>query len=380
MRRVKKLWTSIKSISSRIKKFGRGIRSTAPRKIKKLWTGTNLIILLVFFVVLSLEAVAGLYITHSRPTEEEQVTTLSRYWHVSEYDYIVGLKPNEIYENQLTLEPGEGILYLNIVENVTITFSYTFTCDRQASIRTEYSVDMDLESPGKWVKPLPTVTENTISFSGETIGFPAELLISVYWFEGLKDVIDAETGTYSTTYNLRIKPEIRTVAVTDVGTIDNYLVPELVVSFEYGGAEGDLITMSDLENTTFGTIQQTEKFYHPDVSTQRRVSYVVSAVAFLGLICTGWLFMGARPKKPERLEEIIAPFKEAVVEVAKEPVYGERVTTIAMKSLEDLVYIAEGLAKPVLYLRKEQVHTFYVLDGPVRYEYSFKLGKSGSKA
>jgi hypothetical protein len=366
MRRIKKLWA--------------GIRLTAPSKIKKLWTGTNLIILLVFFVVLSLEAVAGLYVTHSRPTEEEQVTTLSRYWHVGEYDYIAGLKPSEIYENKLTLEPGEGILYLNIVENVAITFSYTFTCDRQASITTEYSVNMNLESPGKWVKSLAVVSENSVSSSGGTIEFSIELPISVSWFEGLKGIIDAETGTTSSTYNLRIKPEIRTVAVTDVGTIDESPVPELVMSFNYGAATGSQITMSNLENTTSGAIQQTEKFSWPEVSTQRHVSYVVFVVAFAGLIFTGWMFMRTRPKKLEKLEEIIAPFKEAVVEVAGEPSYKKQRAMVRMKSLEDLVYIAEGLAKPVLYLKKGQVHTFYVLDGPVRYEYSFKLqGKSGSK-
>ena len=90
----------------------------------------------------------------------------------------------------------------------------------------------------------------------------------------------------------------------------------------------------------------------------------------------------ARPERPEKLaEKMIAPFKEAMVEVAKKPAYRGQRAAVRMKSLEDLVYIAEGLAKPVLYLTKGKVHTFYVLDGQVRYEYSFKLpGKSGSKA
>jgi len=372
----------------RTKKSQKDIGPTVLRKIKKLWTGTNLTILLVFFVILSLEAVVGLYLAHSHPVEEEQVITLSEYRHESEYDYIAGLKSNEIYENRSTLGPGET-LYLNIVENVDITFSYTFVCDRQASITTEYSVDMDLESPGKWVKPLTVVSENftlpvhgSISGSGRTIMFPTKFLISVSWFEELKAVLDEETGTSSSTYNLRIKPEIHTVAVTDMGFVDESLVPELVMSFNYGGAEGNQIVMSSLESTSPGTIQRTEKSLWPEVSTQRNVSYAVAAVAFVGLVCTGWLFTRARPKRPEKLvEEMIAPFKEAVVEVAKRPSYKERTTTIAVKSLDDLAYLAGGLGKPVLYLRKGKVHTFYVLDGPVRYEYSFKLsGESGSKA
>jgi len=318
---------------------------------------------------------------HSRPVEEERVTTLASYQHMSEYDYVARLKPNTLYENRSTLGAGEGKLYIKIVENVDVALHYRFICDRPASITTEYSVDMDVESPGKWVKSFDVIPEKSISSSGGTIEFSTELPISVFWFEGLRATIDDETGTSSSSYNLRIKPKIQTLAVTDVGTIDESLVPELVVSFNYGGAEGSQIMMSSLENTSPHTIQRTETTYHGEVLTHRRIFYGVAAVAFLGLICTGWLFMRARPKRPEKMvEEIIAPFKEAVVEVAEEPSYKERVTTIPMKSLEDLAYLAGGLGKPVLYLKKEQVHTFYVIDGPVRYEHSFKLpGKSGSK-
>ena len=352
-------------------------------------TRTSLMILLVFFALFSLVAIIGVYSAHSLPVEEENVIILSRYWHVGEYDYVAGLKPNVIYENRLTLGLGEGALYLNIVENVAITFHYTFSCDRPASITTEYSVGMDLESPEKWTKHLPVVAENSVSSSGGRVEFSTELFITVPWFEGLKAVIDGETGTSSSTYNLRIKLEIHTVAETDVGTIDESLVPELVMSFKYGGAEGSQILMSGLEDTFSGTIQQTKTTYHGEVLTYRRIFYAVSAVALVGLISTALGFMRTRPKRREKaVEKVIEPFKEAIMEVAKEPSYKGQRATIAMKSLEDLVSMAEGLGKPVLYLRKppripgaEQVHTFYVLDGVTRYEYSYKLpGKSGPKA
>ena len=369
----------------RIRKFWKAIKKG------KLFrpTRTSLIILLAFFVLLSLTAIIGVSSAHSLPVEEENVITLSRYRHVGEYDYIAGLKPNEIYENRLTLSPGEGILYLNIVENVAITFHYTFICDHPANITTEYLVGMDLESPGKWIKHLTMAPRNSVSSNGERLEFSTELFITTTWFEELKAVIDAETGTSSSTYNLRVKPEIRTVAETDVGAIDESLVPELVMSFKYGSAEGNQIVMNGLENNVSGTIQRTETTYYGAVLAYRRIFYVVSAVALVGLIYTAWVFMRTRPKRPEKLvEKIIEPFKEAVVEVAEEPSYKERRATIAMKSLEDLVSLAEGLGKPVLYLRKpphvpgaEQMHIFYVLDGVTRYEYRFKLSsKSGPRA
>jgi len=244
---------------------------------------------------------------------------------------------------------------------------------------------MDLESPGKWVKHLTVAPQNSVSSTGERLEFSTEIFITIPWFEGLKEIIDTETGTSSSTYNLRIKPEIRTVAEIDVGIIDESLVPELVMIFNYGGAEGNQIVMSGLENNIPGAIQRIETTYYGEVLAYRSVFYVVSAVAFAGLIGTAWGFMRNRSKSPEKLvENIIKPFKESVIEVAEEPSYKKQRATITMKSLEDLVSLAEGLGKPVLHLRKpahipdaEQIHTFYVLDDMTRYEYSLKLsGKS----
>jgi len=349
--------------------------------VKKFWSKFKLLVLLAVFASLSLASLAGVYSTHSTPAEEENITTLATYMHSGRYGYVAGLKPNVIYENRLTMGPGEGTLYLKIVENLSITFHYRFSCDRSAAIVTEYKVDMDVESPGKWVKRFTAVPENSVSSRGNAAEFSTELFVSVPWFEGLKATIDDETGTSSSSYNLSIKPSIHTIAETDVGTVDQSFTSELVMNFSYGGDRGSQIVVSGLENDSSGSIRKVEKVYHPEVLTQRRAFYALSAVAFAGLICSLWLFLRARPEKPEKLaEEMIAPFKEAMVEVAKEPAYRGQRATVRMKSLEDLVYIAEGLAKPVLYLRKKNVHTFYVLDGPVRYEYSFKLpGKSGSK-
>jgi hypothetical protein len=68
-------------------------------------------------------------------------------------------------------------------------------------------------------------------------------------------------------------------------------------------------------------------------------------------------------------------------------------TTVKMKSLDDLVSVADGLAKPVLYVKKiptlaedsahvMYIHVFYVLDGSVRYQYEIteKTETGGSQS
>lgn len=335
-------------------------------------------IFFILFLILTLISIAGMALAHSAPVEEKKSTTLCSYGHMGRYDYVARLKPNILYENQSTLHPGEGTFYIRMIEKIDIYFSYLFSCDRPADIETElYSVRVNLEAPDRWVKQVENVYENSEGGSGE---LSAEFSIEVTWLEELASTIEEETGTSSSTYEIKIKPKIRTVAETDVGEVDEIFTQNLVVSFNYGGGGGNRITVSSLENSSSGSIKQTDTVYHNEVSDQRRASYVMFAVAFIGLIYMTFVVMKARPRKPEKpLKEVIAPFEEMIIEVAEEPSYKRLRATIAMKSLEDLANLASGLGKPIFHLEKpprtpsaKPTHVFYVVDGLTRYEYAIE--------
>lgn len=362
------------------KKFWRAAQLFRPTRAK-------LVVLLAFFVLLTMISAAQMYSAHSLAVEEENVITLSNYRHTGRYEYVAKLKPNEFYENRSTLRPGEGVLYIKLVENIDVAFYYTFTCDRPASITIDYDIDMSFEAPEKWAKSFTVASESSIESTGRVAEFSAELPVDLPWLDNLRRKIEEETGTSSSTYNLRIRPTIHTIAETDVGAIDENFVPELVMSFRYRAPEGDYIAVSGLENRSSGAIRLTERIVREEVVSQRRTSYAMMAVALAGLALTGWGFVMTKPPKPEKpVEEIIAPFEEAIMEVAKEPSYRGQVATVTMKSLEDLAAVAEGLGKPILYLKmpprapgEGSTHVFYVLDGSVRYEYGFKSRGGGQK-
>lgn len=345
----------------------------------------KLILLLFVFSFLSLASLAGVYYTHQLLTEEERSIPLGTYRHNGNYTYIAKLKPNEIY-NKTTLEPGEGTIYTRITESLDITFSYTFETSRlgPANITTEYIINAYLDTP-EWSKQINSSNINTLSsINTTTEQFSNNFFINVSSVDEIVKTINNEIGAHTATsnYNYTIRPQIHTVATTDAGTIDEHFDPTITIGFRYESDKGYYITIEGLQNTKSSVLTQTtEKVYLSWVIHQRYASYASTFISFSALTITTLAFLRTKPpiKKPKELpfEEIVAPFEEIMVEATKEPLPEKQRTTITMKTLHDLVKVADDLGKPVIHSQIpptaqsiKPVHTFYVLDGLVKYEYT----------
>ena len=339
-------------------------------------TRGKLIILLSVFALFSLLSMLSVYFTHQLPTEEIKTTTLCTYKHVGTYDYIAKLKSNIIY-NQLTLKPGEGILYIGITEYINTTFSYAFETSQEANMVIEYSINATLESP-KWSKTFNIVPQSTINSIGNITEFSNNYLVNITSIQELKNTIEEETGARVTDYNVTLRPKIHTIANNNISTIDEYFTPTMTMTFRYGTSEGSYISTTGLEQTKPGTITHTGKLPIAGVMNQRYASYAFCVTTLSGLAITTWVFTRTlkptlKPKMP--MEDIIAPYEEVIAESAGEPSYKGQIATITMETLEDLVKVADWLGKPVLSYQKppspkskESTRIFYVLDGTTRYE------------
>jgi hypothetical protein len=348
---------------------------------------TRSLALLILFTLLSVASIVAIYFTHQFSTEDTKTETLCTYVHRGIYDYTAKLKPNNLY-NQTTLKPDEGTLYIPIIDHIDITFFYELQCSRQTNTSLEYHVTMDLESPGKWVKVF-TASEmqqmfqlsNTVNSNG---GASTTFSVGPNEIKELVNLIDKETGTSSSSaFNLNVKPEIYTVAKTDVGTINEVFDPTLAMEFTYAASEGNYISMEELQQTSPGAIQRIEKVFLQSIMNQRLVAIAMAATSFVGLAFSiGFFIINKTAEiKPQikPIEKIIAPHKEIIIDVAGEPSYKGQEVTVPMNSLEDLIKLADGLDKPVFHLKKRVKDTsekptrvFYVLDGLTRYEYEAK--------
>lgn len=195
----------------------------------------------------------------------------------------------------------------------------------------------------------------------------------------LVGTIDGQIGTSTSKYNLAVKPEIHMVAETDAGTINEFFSPNLTIGFKQGTPELNYISIENLEHTRLGTITETHQVFLQWVVNWRIASFLATVVTIPLLAITIWFYIKTKPAKPTKkpIEKIIAPHEEIIIDVATEPSYKDQRATLTMKSLEDLVNLADGLAKPVFHLKKpakppskEPTHVFYVLDGLSKYEYA----------
>ena len=194
----------------------------------------------------------------------------------------------------------------------------------------------------------------------------------------MRDVIVQETRTRLTDYNVTLRPEIRIIANNNLTTIDEYFTPTMTMEFKHGTIKGNYISTTDLEHTRSELITDTQKISIPGIMYQRSASYAFCVTTLIALAATVWAYtkrLKPSLKPPKPLEEIIAPYEEVVAESAGEPTYKGKIATITMKSLEDLVKVADWLGKPVLSYQKtsspksnESTRVFYVLDGTIRYE------------
>jgi len=322
-----------------------------------------------------------LYYTHQRPIIEKSVVTLYLYGYSGAFNYTATLKPNTIYDNKTTLKFGEGTIYRKITDHIDVNFTYVFEGNLQANFTIRYSVYGYVETANfeKQISELPEkITETTGTSSSLSINNIPTIDPSA--IQQLVREINDERGIFESEYSLNITIIMNIEAKTSVSTVNEFFTPTLNIEFKSSPSEGEIISIGGLEHSETGEITETEGTYQYDplVDQQRNVSYGLSIASFIGLIISAWFFMKNRshkPPEPEKLlEEIISPYEEIIAEAQGSSGKEENSkfgTVIAVKTLEDLVKIADTIEKPILHIHKApKTHIFRIIDNAAQYEFT----------
>jgi len=337
------------------------------------------VIILAFFAILIFISSLMLYYTHQLPIVKKSVVTLYLYGYSGAFNYTATLKPNTIYDNKTTLKLGEGTIYSKITDHIDVNFTYVFEGDLQANFTIKYSVYGYVET-ANFEKQISELPEKIIETTGTSPSLSINNIptIDPSAIQQLVREINDERGIFESEYSLNITIIMNVEAKTSVGTVNEFFTPTLNIEFKSSPSEGEIISISGLEHSETGEITETEGIYQPWVDQQRNVSYGLSIASFFGLIISAWFFIKNRspkPPEPEKLlEEIISPYAEIIAEAqgpsGKEG-HSKFGTAIAVKTLEDLVKIAETIEKPILHIHKApETHIFRIIDDATQYEFT----------
>lgn len=323
----------------------------------------HLKLLTIAFAFITAISLIGVYYTHQLPLYETTNNVLCTYSHQGVYDYEASLLSNTIY-NRTNLRPGEGTLYTAIVEQIDLTFTYSFASNPQASnLTVNRELTISLESPGKWNR---TLTDNeTRDLLQLEEGESVSMMINQTKIKPIIEKIEEETGIRVSEYNLNVRPEIHVKADLAGRDIEETFIPELKISFITGGEKGDYIAINELVYTKPGKITENSQILTPGVEDKRAISVVATVISPIALVATIYQYFSVRPETPtsKKIDKLVSQYEELITESTQEP--PKTKIKIDVETLEDLAKTAEILARPIIH----HSGVFYIIDGEVMYNF-----------
>jgi len=204
-------------------------------------------------LVLLLASGYGVWTAYTMPLEWEEPVTLVNYQHQGEFDYRVYIEPGYIFSPPpLSLpeaEPGEEEeerpqYFLNLVENMEVSFDYVFTPDYPTSLTsTDVYIVAIIDGPSGWQKEVPLKSKSGDDYL--TISFPLEL-------EDFEEIIDdveeelledddeeeySEPDEY--VYDLVIEARVKVSTYTGQEWVDDTFVQPMEISVDGDTIEWD---------------------------------------------------------------------------------------------------------------------------------------------
>jgi hypothetical protein len=261
------------------------------------------------------------------------------------------------------------LYFPRIIDNIKASFSYQFLCDRPISEQSqEVELTATIENPGQWSKSLVVVPKTSRNGS-----FTMPFSIDIQYFTMVIDAIGQETGVRGSSHKIVIKADVRTVARTDLGTINEVYTQTLAATL----GSNTLTFDKELSGSQSGSIGGAAI---PGASGEggSRAPWIIGLViALLALGYFGWSQTRLRLAPVSAGEAEVArarkKYRQMMVDVEELPGVKPTETVIIVNSLDDLVRIADDLVKPVLHQAEKGAHTYCIIDSGVRYLYVIEI-------
>lgn len=349
------------------------IKINYKRKVlpKNIW----LAILAVFIVITLISGITTVF-AYQEPITTEEKNTVLTYSGNSQFNYLTTLVNNTVY-NKTLLRPGEGIIFKQIVDNITGTHQYQFSISQSATISATYSLKAIIQTD-LWTKTYPIIESSSYESTGTRLTVSESFPIDFRFYDNILTTINEEIGINAPNPILLIQASTSVSAKTDEYTISDTFNPEITMSLNRKTIEfSDMLSLSKSGSKT-----ETITINHPEVEEARQSRLLTTFITGFILVIY-LLFTKMQPTEMSALEKelhkIQKKYGEWIVKAESNPV-DPLSKSIMISSMEELSRISEDLGKPMIhYTKGKKNHMFAVIDDEHIYQHELKVSKRQEK-
>ena len=326
-------------------------------------------LLLTALLLILIVSAMGTIILSKIPVEVKREKTIYTLRHNFQYKYLVGLRPNTLY-NKTVIGPNE-VAYLPMSKSVNVTLTYKIASSiKEVKVSGNIKGVIVVEEEKGWVKEIePIIPKNFNSTS-----FSIMFFIDIEKVSSLVNKIGKETGSRSFLYTLKIKPEVNILTELPYGKFEETYYPEFRIKIDHQNNvlkfEGEKYTFvkDEKSETTRPNFIKAIYWYIP-VAVVKVLSYTALVVSSLGLMSL--TVTAFKSKKTSEIERILLKYDDVLVNAVKP--LKQLDEAIELNNFEDLVRIAANMSKPVFHTVKQRSevveHIFWVTDGSLTLKY-----------
>ncbi|MBF8982472.1 hypothetical protein IZY60_02870 [Lutibacter sp. B2] len=344
----------------------------------KLNINKHLKVGLIIISIISLCMVSFLlYKAVNNPGFKDEKVSLYSYDHKTNVNYRVFLKPNILYsEESIT----EGNTYITeFVDYINTFFKYEFHGERVADIKGDYEITAVVEGytgegdtyKSIWKKNLILIGLTPFNSKDKTILIEKQIPLKLEKYNNFAEQVikDTKIGCQSKItvfWNVNIKAE------TDKGLIEEKMSPTMIIPLNNNYFE----IMGQLSQEKPENIEETKQVQLP---VNKKIVVTYSVVAGILLIILTFLIFFTKAAVA------MNPLEKKLKKIFKN--HGDRLVALnnevaitcenynAVKSIDDLVRIADEIAKPIMYKYSadfKDMTEFYVFDDTQMYVVDLK--------
>lgn len=332
-------------------------------KINKILKLALLSLLSILMVVVSFL----IYKEVDIPKFTEQKSQVYRYSNKSDINYEVFLRPNKLYDKNY-LEEGNRYI-TEYVDYIKANLNYEFKGEKDTEITGDYNIVAKVKGhtgDGEkqieiWEKDFPIIKYKDFKGNNNTISVNEKINISLDEYNTfVKEII--ESSNISCQVTLSIIMNVNLKGKMDKGPIDektstSLIIPLNVSMFEIGGN-------NNVEKQ--GAIEETIQVQLP--VNKNKMILLGIIIGFLSLVLIYLIFftVPATPKDPleKKINKVFKKHGDRLVALNSEVLINDT-NIMFVKSIDDLVRIADEVEKPIFYRYSQDykdINKFYVTD------------------